>query len=229
MRSNKKSFILNIFIVSIICFTLSFNIGFTRIKSNGAGGGYGGGGGESTDGTGQNNMTIENYIVEGAGHFLRAKKDIQKLLEIVELQDIQGIGFDNMNRVVDNALVNINHAIETYDSLIETAEATPYNESVLNKLRYFDYFGYMMENVLNWIVFNKVEAYLRNGNITGVFKHSRSMFLEVRQLLNNIKEEVSMQRLPEISVFRKLNETCDEISLFGSYVARVFYTLHRNK
>jgi hypothetical protein len=219
MRSIKKPLIIKllavIFVLTLFCYA------FPYIKNNGAGGGYGGDG-ESMDGK---NMPIENYIVEGAGHFLRTKKDIQELLEIVELQDVQGVNFENMNRVVDNALLNINHAIETYDNLIETAESTPYNETVLSKLRYFNYFGYMIENGLNWIVFNKVEAYLRNGNITGVFKHSRSMFLEVRQLLNNIKEELSMQRLPEISVFWKLNETCDEISLFGSYVARVFASL----
>jgi hypothetical protein len=219
MRSIKKTLIIKllavIFVLTLFCYAYPY------IKNNGAGGGYGGDG-ENTDGK---SMTIENYIVEGSGHFLCAKKDIQELLKIVELQDVQGIDFENMNRVVDNALLNINHAVETYDSLIETAEATPYNETVLSKLRYFNYFGYMMENGLNWIVFNKVEAYLRNGNITGVFKHSHSRFLEVKQLLNNIKEEVSMQRLPDISVFRRLNETCDKISLFGSYVARVFASL----
>ncbi|NIM12760.1 MAG: hypothetical protein GTO45_11700 [Candidatus Aminicenantes bacterium] len=222
MRSTKESFILNVFVVSIIFFTLSMNLVFARIYCNGAGGGYDDGGGESTDGK---NMTIENYIVEGSGHFLQAKKDIQELLEIVELQDVQGIDFENMNRVVYSALVNINHAIETYDNLIETAEATPYNEIVLSKLRYFNYFGYMIENGLNWIVFNNVEAYLCNGNITGVFKHSHYRFLEVRQLLNNVKEDVSMNKLSGTSVFWKLNETSDEISLFGSYVARVFASL----
>jgi hypothetical protein len=222
MRLINRPFIIKLLVVTFVLVLWCY--AFPYIKNNGAGGGYGGDG-ETTDGTHGENMTIENYIVEGAGHFFRAKKDIQELLEIVELQDVQGIDFENMNRAVDSALLNMNLAVDTYDSLIAAAEATPYNETVLCKLRYFNYFGYMWEHGLNWIVFNRVELYLGNGNITGVFKYSRSRFLEARQLLNTVKEELSLNKLPATPVFWQLNETFDEISLFGSYVARVFASL----
>jgi len=66
---------------------------------------------------------------------------------------------------------------------------------------------------------------LKKGDITGIFQETYTDFSEILVLLNIIKSSISFGKLPEITVFRRLNEKMAETSLFGSYVARVFSEL----
>ena len=92
---------------------------FGYVWSNGAGSGYGGDG----DGGRLSSSPIESYIIEGAGYYLAANADVQKLLRLVELQDLQGIDYTEMTAVIDSVILNMFNAAETYEKLIETAEA----------------------------------------------------------------------------------------------------------
>jgi len=195
------------------------------ICCNGAGGGYEGGGGLSIIG---DSDTIEDYIVKGAGYFLKADSDIQILLSMVELQDLNGIDYREMQTVVNIALENMNNARQTYEALIQKAGITPYNQSVIAILKNFDYETFRKENGLNSVIFYKVRSFLQMGDITGVFKYTHSRYLEIIELLVIIKQSVSSYRLPELAIFWRLNENTAYISFFGSYVARVFYEIDIN-
>jgi len=80
----------------------------------------------------------------------------------------------------------------------------------------------MLENRLNNDIFQQVEGYLKQGCITGVFKHSLENFLNIKRLLESIKSEAAVYRVPKINTIWALNESCIETSCFGGYVARVF-------
>jgi len=214
-----KKFFLKVSIAVYICLFLVLSNSYTRINNNGAGGGYEGGGGEGIFG---DSSTIEGYIVKGAGYFLKADSDIQILLSMMELQDLNGIDYREMQTVVNSALENMNNAKQTYEALIQKAEITPYNQSVIDILKNFDYEAFMKSNGLNAPIFEKVRGFLQDGDITGSFKYTYSRYLEIIVLLDVIRQSIYRYRLPELSIFWRLNENTAYISFFGSYVARVF-------
>ena len=75
------------------------------------------------------------------------------------------------------------------------------------------------------VIVKKVESYLKKGDITGIYKETYSTFLYILRLLNVLKEEISPDKPPELSMMWELNDVCSESSLFGSYVSRVFYAI----
>jgi hypothetical protein len=214
--------ILKSLLVTIITALLGMN-GYSYIDHNGAGGGYGSTGGSSGGSSicSQNNE-IEYLIILGAGHYLDAKTDIQKLLKEVEWQDIWVINYTNMKSLVESALMHMKNAAYTYDILIRTAKATPYNEAVQSLLKGFNYEAYMLENGLNHELFYIVRSYLQAGDITGIFKRTRYDYSKIIQLLEALKKDLYYNKMPGLSLFWQLNETLDNTSTIGSYVARLF-------
>lgn len=198
---------------------------FSYVFVNGAGGGYGDDG--NNGGIQEvSEKTIEMYIIEGSGYYLGAVAGINNILQIYEDQDLNGIDFYRFNNLLDQALINMDKAITTYETLIMKAESTTYNKEVLEKLAGFDYYAFMIENRLNKDIFQQVEGYLKPGCITGVFKHTHDNFLNIKGLLESIKREVAVNQAPKIDTIWLLNESCIETSCFGSYVARVFQRIN---
>jgi hypothetical protein len=196
---------------------------FSYILQNGSGKGYPDGDGDNGI---VNNLSIETYVIQGAGYFLEGNSCIQTILNHAELQDLKGIDYNELHQLVDRAYFNITIARLTYEQLIRIAEMTPYNQEFVSKLKAFDYQSYMTETGLNSVVFNKVREYLEKGDITGSFKHTYSNLCDIEELLTSIKNGTAVNRIPELSLLWKLNETCAETSLFGSYAARVFNGIH---
>ena len=220
MKSINKNLIIKLLISSLILFTINFNV-LGYVWNNGAGTGYG----ESEEKSSVKEGTIEEYLIAGGGFYLSSYSDIQKFLYLYETQYGNGINIDynEWEEVVDSAMVNMSSAVETYDRLIKKAEVTPYDETVTAWLMSFDYTGYMIDNGLNSVVFQCLTKYLKRGDITGLFKFIYSDLMEIRDILVSIKGDVCISKIPEISIIRKLNESCSKLSLLGSYTSRVFY------
>ncbi len=211
-----------ILILLLMAGMMNFYI-YSYVFDNGAGIGYvnnGNGNKGTIQETGD--KTLEMYIVEGSGYFLGALANINNILKLYEEQDLRGIDFYRLNRLIDNALIDMDKAIIVYNNLILKAENTPYNKEVLDKLAGFDYYNLMITKRLNTIIFQEVEGFLRLGCITEVFKHNHENFLNIRGSLESMKSEAALNRLPKIDSIWLLNEKCLETSYFGGYVARVF-------
>ncbi len=218
MNKYKKTFtIFPVLLIGIFIVLFQMNV-YSYINNNGAGKGYDGDGKDAA----VMNITIETYIRQGAVYFLDANSEIQTLLKWVELQDIQGVDMEQLTLVLDSAAVNMKNAVATYEQLIREAEITPYNQSVQAALKSFNYDSFMLENQLNQTLFQQVKEFLKKGDITGVLKRTHSGFTGILEMLHSLKQGISGGTLPDASVFRRLNETCAEVSLFGSYAADVF-------
>jgi hypothetical protein len=211
-----------IFTVSLVCIFMLFsnNILLSRIFSNGSGTGYGDPGEEGA----ASNATIESMIIEGAGYYLMCDSYIKSLLNRIELQDLNEIDYQEMQELINKALENITNARITYEKLVNKADATSYNPVVIEQLKSFDYKTFMIENRLNDVVFKQVEIYLSAGDITGTLKHVLLNIKEIEKLLVSVQTVTGLSR---IEPFWKLNELCSELSLFGSFVARVFYKINQ--
>ena len=220
----KKMIVKSLLIIIISAFL--FMNAYSYIAYNGAGGGYGGGG-ESSGGSSicSQENDVEYFIMLGAGHYLDAKTDIQQLLKSVEWQDIRGVNYTDMQFLVDSALYHMKNALYIYEILIRIAEMTPYNEAVQALLKGFDYDAYMLENGLNKDLFDIVRQHLQSGDITGIFKITRTNYTKLIQLLQAVKKEVHNNKMPGLSIFWQLNEILDNTSTIGSYTARVFVAI----
>jgi hypothetical protein len=225
MKMNKpqKTMPLYLLIGAAILLTAHFSA-FSLICHNGSGSGYGSPG----ESAGLNNP-IEALIIEGAGYYSQANKYIQMLLNRVELQDINGIDDSEIMQLVDDALENITLARRTYKRLIKSAKFTPCNPEVTDRLKTFAYDTFMTGNRLNRDTFKELVSYLSRGNITGTFKRSYAGICMIQRLLMSIKMALSVNRLPGLPVFWKLNECCAGTTLFGSYAARVFREINNIK
>jgi len=223
MTGSKKTLDSKIMILSLIIIIFSSGVSlYPRISFNGSGGGYDGpGDGDSAF----ENASIESMVVEGAGYYLQANACIQSFLNHVELQDVRGVDYSELQRLIANAVENITHARLAYEKLVETAEKTPYNTVVIEQLKAFDYDSFMIENRLNETILKKVEGYLSNGNITGALRHGLSVIGSIQWLLFIVTNYVEFDQMPGLEITWKLNELCAEFSLFGGYTARIFHSL----
>lgn len=169
--------------------------------------------------------SIKFYIEVAGGHYFMANADIQQLMNRFELQDIDRVDMTEMSRLVDNAIANMNCALETYKLLIEKAEKTPYNQVILDELKNYEYDDFLVLYRLNRDVFDTVEGLLKKGDITGVYRVIHAKCQAIIAGLENVKEFLGQGVLPDQADFWKLNEMLAQTSLFGSYVARIFFTL----
>jgi hypothetical protein len=215
-----------LFLLPFLVIVFSWN-GYSFIRGNGAGGGYGDEEeeGQSLSVQAAGDQAIEYYIMEGGGYYLEANASIQKLLNRVELQEIQGLFYPELQWLSGSALYWLQRAGESYERLIRIAEATPYNPAVLEKLRTFDYDGFKSRYDLNSDIFSLVRSYLQQGDITGLFRCSHRECLEMIDILKQIRDELNFYRLPDLALFWQLNEKQSTSSLLGSYVARIFSKL----
>jgi hypothetical protein len=217
-----KIFSLKIFVLIIIIAAAQANA-FPIILCNGAGGGYG----EPSGGEGLvcDSSSIENYIKIGAGHYLEAYSSILSFFNRVELAGENNRDFYQWQLILYKAITRVNQAEADYDLLIREAEATPYNETVLLKLKNFDYARSRVTFGLKIEIFQEVESYLKAGNITGVFKRIRASLKEIHYRLETIHAELTQNKMPALVSLWDLNELCSSTLLFGQYVSRVFYAL----
>ena len=225
----KKTLILTVLVGAMILFVTPANV-FSRWMQNGAGGGYAEGDGTSGVQSGYLGIgdTIESYVIKGAGYYLDAYSDILSFLNRMELSDMQGIDYNESRQLLDRALNNMINALKTYERLIKKAEVTPYKEAVISKLMDFDYNGFMQERGLNSVIFGKVEDYLKRGDITGMLRQMYTEFAVIAGLLSSVRDELYLEKLPEMSKVWRLNERCSQTLLFGQYGSRVFYAVLYN-
>jgi len=202
-------------VIGVIALTVNV---YPYIACNGSGIGY--------DGVGKSAIVIsspiEGYVIQGAGYFLNTGSAVYQLLTMVELQDSQGLDINALEKVADNAIVNIEKAAETYELLIKAAEATPYNDEVQAKLKSFDYEAFAKEYGLTGTEFFEAAMFLRRGDITGLYKRTHTRLKEIAGLLHSIIYDISNRQMPLIDSFRRLNNAFAETSLLGSYTAQVF-------
>ncbi|MDQ1354469.1 MAG: hypothetical protein QG657_4778, partial [Acidobacteriota bacterium] len=96
-------------VIALIFLVFNFNL-YSYIWLNGGVRGYEPGG-ESITGI----NSIESYIINGADSYLAAKLDIETLLRLIEMKDIQGLEYKELNSVVDSANANMKSAIWAYE------------------------------------------------------------------------------------------------------------------
>lgn len=212
---------LSMFFLAAVILLFASSNAFALIYGNETDGGF-----EGTGGGGKTTVTpIRTYVIEGAGYFLGSYSDILVFLNKIELAELKGIDYAELQKIIDNAVTNMREAKETYFDLTQLADVTPYNTDVIEKLTAFDYSAFQRENELNAAVFAEVEGYLGKGDIRGVYHRFLSISDELLTRLNAVKTEIDAYRLPRSGDLWDLNESASLSLLFGQYTAEVFHCI----
>jgi len=112
-----------------------------------------------------------------------------------------------------------------YDKLKLWADATPYDEAVIARLKKFNYKKFQRENSLNQTLFWKVREYLMKGDVCGIYD---KMLLDSKTILNLLREiesELAAGNIPDNHRWWNLNQVYLESLIFDQYVAMVFYAI----
>jgi len=174
------------------------------------------------DPTGKSTVSpITNYIAIGAGYFLKAYSNTLQLMNKIELSGINGINTDEWNALSDKTLYNMTMAKETYMKLVKETESLPYNTSVLETLKQFNYDAFQSEISANKEIFDEVKAYLVKGDMKGVFVKILANTEKIEAVLTQVKEKIYDGVPAVVNDIYQVNQLFSSSLLFGQYVAQV--------
>jgi len=177
----------------------------------------------------QDQPAIEGYVAEGAGYFLKSHSDTLLLLNKIELSDLNGVDYAELQQLVDNALYNMQNAEANYTFLTQTADTAIYEQAVIDQLLAFDYYSFQQAKGLNGIIFDQVETYLGTGDVRGIYHKILSDTREIIDKLTVAKSIIDSGTLPETASLWRLNQSYSDTQFLGQYAAEVFYDITGKK
>jgi hypothetical protein len=207
---------LRFFIASALILSMGL---FGVVSFNGSESGYNG---EGNEGNKSDNTQLKTLVILGAGHFLKSHADFQLFLNKIELSELTGPNYDEWQGILNSAITGMENAAATYRELKTLAAVTPYNPEVIDKLKSFDYPGFMENKNLNQEIFKQVENLLGQGNVTGVYE---KIFMDTGVILEGlyrVKQEIDQRIFPVIPNLWELTRLYANSLFFGQYTAVVF-------
>jgi hypothetical protein len=176
----------------------------------------------SGDGYNAIDNPLRTLIITGASHFIKSYSLFQQFLNKIELAELYGVNYDELRGIINDTLANIENARTDYYDFMKLASVTPYNESFIAALEPFDYDGFREKNHLNAIIFSKLAALLKNGDLTGVYQEIYQKTGEISLFLHIVKASVDKDMFPGIPVLWEINQVYFNSYFFGQYAAMVF-------
>jgi hypothetical protein len=163
------------------------------------------------------------YITEGAGYILGAYSGAGAFLKQAEVSELYGADFAAIKNILDRMIDDLENARDTYFIINYIAAITPYKKDVIERLVAFDYDGFEKSEGLSGPVFDRVERFLKCGNIRGVFA---KILRDIDSLLYQsyiLKKIIDSNTLPDVKSLWKLNQSFTDTILFGQYFSQVLY------
>jgi hypothetical protein len=139
------------------------------------------------------------------------------------------VDYNDLRETLYSAIKSMEEAKEVYITLKQRAEATPYNQEKINRLISFDYTEFQEKMGINNSTFKNVAAYLREGDVTGLFGETLSAVETILRMLYQVKETIDNDQIPENSIMWRLNQIYSETLMAGQYAAEVFYAVTQRK
>jgi hypothetical protein len=166
---------------------------------------------------------IRQYVIEAAGSFLKSQSDFLLFLNKIEMEEINGVDYAELQQVINNAVVHMENARAKYNALTQLADNTPYDQPTITVLMGFDYASFQGSKGLNSVIFNEVETYLSGGDVRGLYHQLLADTQFILDQLTVIKSDVDAEVIPGNSGPWQVNQSYCETLLFGQYAAEIFY------
>jgi hypothetical protein len=167
-------------------------------------------------------ISLEAYVVQGAGYFLDSYAHTLLFMKKLEWSGKNGAVDPESALLLDNALKSMELAHDAFSELKRLADTTPYNTAVIDALCKFDYDDFRAAYGIEDKTFDRVRYYLSNGDIRSVYGDIVTDTGTIVKLLKEIKEQVDTGAFPSTWDVWKLDRTYSAAERFGQYTARVF-------
>ena len=171
------------------------------------------------------NNQIKTLVIIGAGYFLKSHSNFQLFLNKIELSELSGANYKELQEILNAAIFSMENVRNTYFDLRNLAAATPYNQGMIDQLKNFNYKTFLEEQNLNREIFAPVKSLLSEGNVTGVYEVLFSDAGKILADLYTVKQSIDKDIFPELSNLWELNQKYSSAQLFGQYTTMVFYAL----
>lgn len=169
-------------------------------------------------------IMITQYIIIGAGHFLKGLSGVHLVLNKVELSELYGVNYEELQTLLDNTIMDFEKARDAYVQLCSKGNTTPYNDAVIYRLMDFDYDGFQKSKRLNSDVFAELRSYMEAGDIRGLYANMQSKIEQILKKLYAARPFFQNAALPPVEDIWRINQSCVETALFGQYAAELFYS-----
>ncbi|NIM11670.1 MAG: hypothetical protein GTO45_06220 [Candidatus Aminicenantes bacterium] len=171
-------------------------------------------------------IDINAIIVNGAKNFLKSYSDTLSFLNHVESGEND---YENLQGIVASSIESMEKAKSSYYDLKNLAASIPYDYTLIEKLKSFDYQTFFKNNPgLNPAVFQNVEVFLKSGDVKGAFDNMYERAAEIFNKLKVIKESTDIAALPKISELWRLNQMYSNALLFGQYITQLICEVKGN-
>jgi hypothetical protein len=191
---------------------------FGLVVGNHGESGYNGG----DDGSKTAANPLETLIITGAGYFIQSHAGFQQFLHKIELAELYGVNYDELQGILNETLSSMESAKTAYYDFIKLAAVTPYNQTFMAALESFEYDDFRERHNLNSVIFSRLASLLRGGNLTEVYEEIHAKTNEISQLLHTVKSTTDKNIFPEIPVLWQINQVYFDSYLFGQYAAMIF-------
>ena len=212
MKQNYKTAIFKVFLVTFILCLFHMQ-GIARVIANTSEIAF-----EEPGSTG-----IRQYVIEAAGDFLNSQSNFLLFLNKIEMEELNGIDYAELQQVINNAVVHMENARTKYNDLTQLADSTPYDQPTITQLMNFNYTSFQESKGLNSVIFNKGKTYLSCGDVRGLYHQLLADTQSILDQLTVIKSVVDAGVIPENSGLWQVNQSYCETLLFGQYAAEIFY------
>ena len=140
-----------------------------------------------------------------------------------ETAELTGADFAGMRDILSRVIDNLERAKCIYMFIDYIAAYTPYRESVIERLKAFDYESFQKSGGLYSKVFDRVKELLSRGDVRGVFS---TISKDIDLLLNRLyalKASIDSKKFPSVQSVWQLNQAFSDNLFFGQYFAMVMY------
>ncbi|UCH98110.1 MAG: hypothetical protein JSV88_15005 [Candidatus Aminicenantes bacterium] len=168
---------------------------------------------------------IRLHVMEAAGYFLKSQSDMLLFLNKIELEEINGVDYTELQPIINSAVWNMQNAKATYHALTQIADSSPYNQAVITNLINFDYAFFRESKELNGVITNQVQNYLSGGDIRGLYQELLADSQAILDMLNRVKSTVDAYGVPGTPDLWQINHSYSQTLLFGQYAAEIFYDI----
>jgi hypothetical protein len=177
------------------------------------------------DPDGQKKQEIENHVISGASFFLQAQSNANLLLNEYELSGKQPFNCVKSLEYTETAINLLENARNQYVNAMGIGESLGYSPVKIDRLKFFDYDGFITETRLNKDIAKKVQGYLSSGDIVGIYRQAANDIMDILNTLYSIRESLKINEKPGIHLFWKLLQQYSESSLFGNYATLIGTTV----
>jgi len=174
--------------------------------------------------------SIGDLIVQGGAAFLDSYSSTLQYMKKTESASLLGVNQSELLTLLKKALSSMTLATGYYSKLKAVAAVTPYNSSVIDVLKTFDYDAFLKSNegYINPAVFDEVKGYLIVGDIRGIYTKIYTDSVQIESLINRLIDLTNAGVIPSMPETYKVNHLFSQTLLFGQYTAQVFNTITKS-